>query len=191
MKYTKIPSTAFQTLQLGAGILLRSFDPATAEITEGSLLGATTGGVDFSAKPSFSDFGEDIDNCPKNMAELKRLDAWEAELSGTFVTIDPALAQRLLGSADTDGPKITPRNDLVSGDFTEIWWVGDYSDRNSDASGGYVAIHLKRALSTDGFQLKTGDKSKGSFPFAFTAHYTMQDQDEVPFEIYVQAGEES
>ena len=75
MKFTRIPETAFQKLQLNAGILLSDFDPATGDVTEADLMGATSGGVNFTATPSFSDFGEDIDNCPVNVLELKKLDS--------------------------------------------------------------------------------------------------------------------
>ena len=86
MKYTKIPSDTFKHLQLNAGVLVKSFTPTTA--TLGTLIGATTGGVTFNATPTFVDFGDDIDNCPKNMKELKKLDSWEAKMSGTFLN-DP------------------------------------------------------------------------------------------------------
>ena len=62
MKFTKIPSDAFQKLQINAGILTTDFTPATGTIGEAGQIGATTGGVNFTATPSFSDFGEDIDN---------------------------------------------------------------------------------------------------------------------------------
>lgn len=61
MKFTKIPETTFQNLQLNAGVLLSDFDPATAEVANANIIGATTGGVNFTATPTFSDYGEDID----------------------------------------------------------------------------------------------------------------------------------
>ena len=66
LKYTKIPETTFQKLQLNAGVLLSDFNPETATVANESIIGATTGGVNFTATPTFSDYGEDIDNCPKN-----------------------------------------------------------------------------------------------------------------------------
>lgn len=56
MKFTIIPATTFKNIQLNAGILVRGFDPDTQEIT--GLLGATTGGVNFTATPTFEDFGK-------------------------------------------------------------------------------------------------------------------------------------
>ena len=193
MKYTKIPETTFKNLQLNAGVLLSDFNPATATVENESIIGATTGGINFTATPTYTDFGEDIDNCPKNMKELKKLDSWEAKCSGTFVTVDTAVAKSLIGAADigsSDTTKVTPRNDLAQADFSDIWIVGDYSDKNGDTNGGFIAIHMMNALSTGGFQIKTADKAKGQFAFEYTAHYSMSAQDTVPFEVYVKAGTE-
>ena len=191
MKFTKIPFDAFQKLQINAGILTTDFTPATGTIGEAGQIGATTGGVNFTATPTYSDFGEDIDNCPKNMKELKKLDSWEVKMTGTFVNADTAIAKRLCGAADigtTDATKLTRRNDLKDADFDDIWLVGDYSDKNGETNGGFIAIKLLNALSTGGFQLQTADKSKGQFAFEFTGHYSMSAQDIVPFEIYIKAG---
>lgn len=191
MKYDRIPENTFKNLQLNAGILLSSFTPSTATVTDTDIIGATTGGVNFTAIPAFSDFGSDIDNCPKNMKELKKLESWEIKMSGTFVTVDAAAIKRLSAAADidsTDTTKIKIRNDILQSDFQDLWWVGDYSDVNDDTNGGYVAIKMSNALSTGGFQIQTSDKAKGQFAFEFTAHYSMSAQTTVPFEVYVKAG---
>ena len=191
MKYTKIPENTFQNIQLNAGVLLRSFTPSSATVSEEAIIGATTGGINFTATPTYTDFGEDIDNCPKNMKELKKLDSWEVKCSGTFVTVDTAVAKSLIGAADigsSDTTKVTPRNDLAQDDFSDIWIVGDYSDKNGDTNGGFIAIHMMNALSTGGFQIQTADKAKGQFAFEYTAHYSMSAQDTVPFELYIKAG---
>ena len=191
MKFTKIPSDAFQKLQINAGILTTDFTPSTGEIGAAGQIGATTGGVSFAATPTYSDYGEDIDNCPKNMKELKKLESWEATISGTFVNADTAIAKMLVGAADIGTPdttKITPRNDVLASDFETIWLVGDYSDKNGENNGGFIAIKLINALSTGGFQIQTADKAKGQFAFTFTGHYSMDAQDTPPFEIYIKAG---
>lgn len=188
MKYTKIPESTFKNLQLNAGVLLSAFNPESATVANESIIGATTGGVNFTATPTFSDYGEDIDNCPKNMKELKKLDAWEINMSGTYVTVDANAVKALVGAADVSGNKITPRNDLKLSDFTDVWWVGDYSDQNGETNGGFVAIHMMNALSTGGFAIQSSDNGKGNFAFTYTAHYSMAAQDTVPFEVYVKAG---
>ena len=191
MKFTKIPTNTFKELQLNAGVLVSEFTPSSGTITASNIIGATSGGVNFTATPEYTDFGDDIDNCPKNMKELKRLDNWTVEMSGTYLTVNTAVAKALVGAADIDGSdntKIVPRNDIADTDFSDIWWVGDYSDKNGATNGGYMAIHLINALSTGGFQLQSGDKAKGQFAFTYTAHYSNTDPDKVPFEIYVKAG---
>ena len=191
MKFTQIPTNTFKELQLNAGILTSSFTPATGTVAADDILGATSGGVSFSATPTHTDLGDDIDNCPENMKELKKLESWEAKMSGTFLTVNTAQAKSLIGAADigsSDTTKVTPRNDLASTDFEDIWWIGDYSDKNGATNGGYIAIHMMNALSTGGFQLQSGDNAKGQFAFEYTAHYSMAAPDTVPYEIYIKAG---
>ena len=185
MKFTKIPEDTFQTIQLNAGILLDDFTPSTQ--TMGNLLGATTGGIQLTCTPEFSDFGEDIDSCPKNTKELMHLDNWTVTMSGTFVTISADLAKRLVSAADAtiSTGLITPRNDLAQEDFMDMWWILDYSDINEGPKAGFVAIHLINGLSTGGFKIQSGDNSKGQFAFEFTGHYSIAEQDKVPFELYV------
>lgn len=189
MKYTQIPATAFQNIQLNAGILVDSFVPSTGTI--GRLLGATTGGVNFKDSIEYTDYGDDIDNCPKNMLELKKLESHEVTMSGTFVTLDAATAKMLVAVADVDAldeTHIVPRNDLLTTDFVNIWWIGDYSDQNTGDSAGFVAIHLMNALNTGGFQIQSGDKAKGQFAFEFTGHYSMEAQTVVPYEVFIKQG---
>lgn len=191
MRFTKIPTDTFSKLQLNAGMVLTSFNPSTPTIQDSAILGATTGGITFTATADYIDFGEDIDNCPKNMKELKKLESWTVTLSGTLITIDTAATKKLAAAADigsADSTKITPRNDLLSTDFGDIWLVGDYSDVNTDSAGGYFAVHIINALSTGGFQIRTQDKEKGQFAFVFTGHYSMNAQDTVPFEVYIKSG---
>ena len=194
-KFTQIPTDTFKKLQLGAGILTTEFDPATGELTASNIIGATSGGVSFEATPSFTDFGEDIDNCPKNTKELKKLDSWEAKMSGSFVTMDTNVATSVIGTAavaSNDSTKVVPRNFVEAKDFKNIWWVGDYSDINEDGSSagkaGFIAIKLINALSTGGFKIQSGDKAKGTFEFEYTGHYSSENIDTVPFELYIKAG---
>lgn len=188
-KFAKIPVNTFKQTQINAGVVCTTFNPepdaGEANVTDEDILGATSGGSNFTAVPTFSDRGEDIDNCPKNMAELKNLDAWEVKLSGTFATITAKLAKKLTAAADEATGKVTPRNSLKIEDFGDLWLVGDYGD------GGMIAIHILNALSTGGFSIQTGDNAKGKFPFEFTGHYKMSAQDTPPFEIYVSEGAEA
>lgn len=181
---TKLPEKVFEHIQMNAGILLSTFDPETWAISASNIIGATSGGVNFTDTPSYVDYGEDIDNCPKNTKELKEIESREIKISGTYVSVTAAQIKDLVGAADLDSTKaiITPRTTLSDSDFSDIWFVGDYGN------GGFIAINLKNALSTTGFALQTTDKAKGTFAFEYTAHYTLDDADTVPYTVYVKEG---
>ena len=60
-RFTIIPQNTFDELQLDAGILLRTFNPASPDVQDEDIICATTGGITPACVPSFSDFGEDVD----------------------------------------------------------------------------------------------------------------------------------
>lgn len=181
--FTVIPQDTFSQLQLDAGVLLKTFDPATPTAPLSSnIITATTGGISISCVPTYSDMGEDVDNCPVNTKELKHLDGWACSLSTTAIGTTPELIKMELGAADLDGTtKIVPRKDLEQTDFSDLWWVGDRAD------GGLVAIKLKNALSTGGFVLQTTKNGKGQITLEITGHVSINAQDVVPMEFYSQA----
>jgi hypothetical protein len=188
-KFTQVPEDTFEKLVLNAGILAKGFTPSTGAVT--GLVGATTGGLTFEATPEFTDFGEDVDNCPKNTKEMKQITDIAVHVSGTLLTLDTTSAKSLMAAADIDGTdttKIIPRMNLKDTDFADIWVIADYSDENTGDGAGYVAIHLKDVLNTGGFRLTTSDRAKGQFPFDYMAHYSMADPETIPYEVYVKAG---
>lgn len=191
MKFTQIPSNIADTLSVNAGILLSEFDPTAATVDNTKIIGATTGGVTATLIPTFSDFGEDIDNCPKNTKELKRVESYEAKMSGTFLSMNTTVAKMVIGCADigsTDTTNVKPRATLAQEDFQNIWYVCDYSSKNSNTTGGYLAVKLINALSTGGFSVKSTDKGKGQFAFEFTGHTSTSNIDEVPMEFFIKEG---
>lgn len=191
MKYTKLPENAFKTLQLNAGILLTEFNPEDGSVDLTKILGVTDGGINFTATPEYSDRGEGMDNAPVNVLEFKTQDSVSIQMTGTFKTADVELVKKLIGAAKIEGSKVIPGNDISKNDFFDLWWVGDYSDVNEDKEGGkagFIAIHMMNTLSTGGFQIQSANRDKGSFAFTFTAHYSLENQDVVPYEVYVEAG---
>ena len=191
-KYTQVRETTPQELQLNAGILLKHFDPATADYDRSDIFAATSGGVSFTDAITFKDLFEDVDNMPKNTKEGKRIESRDVTMSGTALTITPESAKVAMAAADideADPTHIIPRDELTDEDFNDFWWVGDYSDKTGATKGGFCAIHIMNALSTGGFSLKTGDKSKGQFAFTYTAHYSVEDITKVPYEMFIKQGE--
>lgn len=183
-RFSAIPLNTFKELQTDAGVLLRTFDPAAPVLVDSDIICATTGGVNPTCKPSYSDMGEDVDNCPSGMMELKRVDSWECGLGFTAIGVTPDVIRMALGAADTTAGKIVPRMELKDTDFADVWWVGDRAD------GGFVAVCLKNALSTDGFSLQTTKKGKGQISVNLMGHISMQNKDKVPMEFYSIEGED-
>lgn len=179
-KFTKIPENTFDALQLDAGVLLNRFDPSNpAPPADADIICATTGGINPVCAPTFSDFGEDVDNVPNNMMEFKHLDGWDCSISTTGLGTSPELIQMALGAADIDGVmKIVPRQNVKLTDYRDLWWVGD------KANGGFVAIRLMNALSTGGFSLQTTKNGKGQVALTITGHVSIKAQDVVPMEFY-------
>ena len=185
MKFTKIPQNTFDELQINAGILVKDFDVASGTFADSDIITATTGGITVSCKNSYSDLGDDIDNCPKNTMELKRIDSTEVSVSTTALNINEDLLMYMLGAADKDANTgaIKPRRDLKTTDFSTVWWIGDL------ANGGYIAVKISNALSTEGFEIKTSDKGKGNISLTLTGHVSLNAQDVIPAEFYLGAGD--
>ena len=185
-KFTIIPQDTFSELQLDAGVLLKNFDPATgAEPKDEDIICATTGGINVSCVPTYSDMGADVDNAPANVKELMQLDSWVCTMSFTSLGTSAENIKMALGAADIDSEtsKIVPRRDLSQDDFADVWWVGDRAD------GGMVAVRLINALSTSGFSLQTSKNGKGQISVTLTGHVSVDAQDVVPMEFYSKAGE--
>ena len=158
--FTRIPADTFEQIQTDAGMLLYNFDPENpSSFKEEDIICPTTGGVTIRCVPTTSDMGEDVDNCPANLLELKKIDSWDCGLEFTSLGTSPRSIRLSLGAADIDTDKpthIVPRRNLKVADAQDIWWVGD------KANGGMVAAVVRKALSTSGFSLKTSKNGKGN-----------------------------
>lgn len=184
-RFAIVSTDAFDALQLDAGVLLTSFDPTNPYVTPASadILATTTGGVNPTCTPTYSDFGEDVDNVPNNMKEFKHLDGWEAAMAFSSIKFNAANTKWALGAADTQllsngVTKIAPRKDLQQTDFADLWWVGD------KANGGAYAIKLLNALSTGGLNIQSTKNGKGTNQITVTGHVSIDAQNVMPMEIY-------
>lgn len=184
-RFTVIANDAFDALQVDAGVLLTNFDPSNPYQTPASedILATTTGGVNPTCVPTYSDYGEDVDNVPNNMMEFKHLDGWEAKMAFSSIKFNAANTKWALGAADTQllengVTKIKPRRDVQLSDFADLWWVGD------KANGGAYAIKLLNALSTGGLNIQSTKNGKGTNQIEVTGHVSIDAQDVMPMEIY-------
>lgn len=183
--FTRIASDAFDALQTDAGVLLTEFDPLNPYVTpsDAQIVATTTGGINPTCTPTYSDFGADVDNVPNNMKEFKHLDGWDCSMGFTSIKFNAANTVWALGAADqttlSNGvKKIVPRRNLAQGDFKDLWWVGDKAD------GGAYAVRLLNALSTGGLTIQTTKNGKGTMQQTITGHVSIYEQDKMPMEFY-------
>lgn len=181
-KFSKISQEAFKSMQFNSGIVLNKFDVnGTTEVQDADIITATTGGITATCKANFTDLGADVDNAQKNTAELMQIEDYDCTLAFTALNATADVIKLALGAADVDNKKIAPRMTLdptkSTGDFKDVWWVGDTLD------GGMVAVRLMDAISTGGMSLKTTDKGKGNISVTLTGCPRLG-SDVVPMEWY-------
>ena len=184
--FNRVTSDELDNIQVNAGMLLKSFDPTSpAAPTSANIISATTGGITATCTPSFEDFGSDIDNCPNNTKEMKRITGWDCTFATTLLDMTEDIFKLALGAAvlyseTTSRPAtVEPRAQVAQQDFGDIWFV---SERVDDK---IVAIKLKNALSTGGFSYKTQKNGKGQLSVTFTGHISIDNVEDVPMLFYI------
>lgn len=184
--FSKVTKESLDLVQVQAGMVLTDFDPITpTEPTASTILCATTGGIQADCVPTFEDFGEDIDNCPNNTKEMKRITGWDCTFAFTVLDMSGDVFKKALGAAiqyaeTTARPEtVTPRAQVAVQDFADLWFVSERID------GKIIAICLENALSTGGFSYKTQKNGKGQLTVTFTGHISIDSPDRVPMTFYV------
>lgn len=178
--FNKVTKDSLDAVQINAGMILNTFSPTAPQApTANSIVCATTGGITASCVPTFEDFGADIDNCPNNTKELKRITGWECTLSFTAVEVTAETIILSLGAASNIRGEIIADSNVMNTYFKDIWFV---SERVDDK---IVAIKLKNAISTGGLQLKTQKNGKGQLTVTLTGHISISDETKVPMEFYI------
>ena len=184
-KFAQLPADIQETLATGAGIVLSEFSPDSpgeAEAIRQKILFATSGGVNPVCVATITDWGEDVDNCPKNTKELAHVESWDCSISGTAITVSESLLVSLLAAADSKDGAITPRMKLKAEDFKTLWYVCPYG-----SDGGFIAIKLENALSANGLSLQAADNAKGQWAFNYAGHTSINDPEKVPMTFYVKS----
>ena len=189
-KFIQLPENLREALTTQVGIMLTDFNPeapADVETIRANILFATTGGVNPTCVANYTDFGEDVDNCPKNTMELAEIESYECGISGTALTVNSVSAAYLFGAADktageTDKELVIfqPRMDTKKEDFKTMWYVCPYG-----TGEGFVAVKLENALNTGGFSMQSADRAKGTFAFSFKGYSSIDDPRKVPFTFYI------
>lgn len=179
---TGLTERTIKNLQLNAGVLLSKYTKGE-DIAEEDIIGATRGGGSFAAVPELHQAA--VDGAPTYTKGLERCDGWDVKLNFTMVEFTAAAVVKALGvgaSATAASPdeKITAVRDVLTTDYSNIYWVGDLSD------GRNVVILVKNAMNTSGFNLTISDKGEGTFAVAFQGHHDISNLDAAPFEITIE-----
>lgn len=175
-------------LQLDAGAFLRNYDVSkdtwtTAKTTK--LIGATAGGGSFSAVPNIRRV--EIDGVKGAAKGLQDIDEWTVTMTANVKEITAESLKLALGAAKSESATtpagythVTGKNQIDDADYLDnLTWVGRLSGSNDP-----VIIVVKNALSTNGLTISFADKSEGLIPVTVTGHYTADDLETPPFDIY-------
>lgn len=178
--FNRVSEDAAKNIQVNAGMIVKTFNPSNpAAPQDADIICATTGGITASCVPTFEDFGEDIDNCPNNTKEMKRITGYDCTLSFTALNIDEETIRFSLGAASRLGNEVVARMTIAGSDFQNIWFL---SEKVNDT---ILAICLKNALSTGGFSLKTQKNGKGQLTVTLTGHTTLAEPEKVPMQFFL------
>ncbi len=196
--YTGFTESTKKNLQLNAGLFFKNFAPDTdttaAAIADGRLLGATQGGGEFSAVPTFRNV--EIDGMPGRVKGLADIEKWECYIKATIIEVSETAIAAALACTETDSTTKTKykvikgRNYVADKDYIDnVTWVGTLAGYDDP-----ICIQVFNALNEDGFKLTVADKSEGKISCTFYGYNDVDDvQDGVvapPFAVWYPKGEE-
>lgn len=179
VEFNRVAPDAVDNIQVNAGMIVKTFDPSEPAAPQDSdIVCATTGGITATCVPEFEDFGADIDNMPNNTKEMKRIVGYTCTLAFTLLNIEDETIVLSLAAASKLGNEVVVRNELVGSDFKDIWFLSE------KVNNTVIAICLKNAISTGGFNYKTQKNGKGQLTVTLTGHFSINDPDKVPMQFY-------
>ncbi|WP_050607264.1 hypothetical protein [Clostridium niameyense] len=178
-----------KNLMVDAGAVFVNFDieKDTIETAKGKLIGATSGGNEFEAKPKFRQIK--VDGVKGKVKGLNLLESWEVKLKTHLLefkkeTFEYALAGAKVTDAtiqtDKKYKKIEGKNHISESDYIDnITYAGNISGSNEP-----VIIQIFNALNNEGLKVKTKDADDIVAELEFEGYYSVDKLDNPPFAIY-------
>lgn len=173
---------------IGAGTFLTedAFDPNDPwghVPTNDEIVAVTSNDISVTANPTITDMFEDVNGAPNGTIEGVHLNRWAFGLAFTSITLNSSNLKFALSAADVStlqngAKKVKPRNYYKEEDFIGMWWV---CRKNN---GGALAVHIAKALSTNGLSLTATKTNKGTIAQAVTAYVSAKNLNEMPMEFY-------
>lgn len=153
-----------------------------AAVTAGTtLLGATTGGINFSDEKEYYD--PETDGKVQPIKGDKHITKRTVKITGTLKRLSMQNIKDIIVAADlateSNIETLTPRLDLSDDDYIdELQWFGFKEDNSA-----IVVVTLQNALQTGGANLAAPNKADATLPFEFTAHATQAASTTIPYTI--------
>lgn len=177
---TGYTSETAENLILDSGVIYKNYNKTTHT---GTLVGATQGGAEFSAIPTFRNIqvdgikGEDIKG-------LNPIDFWKTSLKFSMLevtrdTLKMALGATSVTTLDGDYESIKGKNYIADTDYySNIAFVGKKS-----GSAKPIVIIIDEAMNKTGLTLVTADSKEGVLPVEMIGHASPTGTNAPPFEI--------
>lgn len=175
-------------LIIDAGAVYVNFDikTDTLETAKAKLIGATSGGNEFSAIPTFREIK--VDGVKGKVKGLRPLETWEVHLKTNLLefndsTFKYALAGAVTGTEtinEKEYASIQGKNCVLESDFLDnITLVGNISGSQEP-----VIIQVFNALNNEGLTINMADSEDIVAEIDFEGHYSADKLDNPPFIIY-------
>ena len=180
LKLTGFNADTGKKLLLDAGAIYKNFDKT---LMTGTLVGATSGGNTFTAKPNMRRIA--IDGVKsEDVKGLTVIDSWSVSLATNLLEFTKDTIVMALGSASvtaqgTDYESIKGNNYIADSDYLQnIAYVGKIS-----GSAKPVIIIIYNAMNKEGMSVNMKDADEGKLPVTFTGNLDSANLDAPPFEI--------
>lgn len=185
---TGVTEQTAQSLLLDSGAFFVDFDVATdaVETAQAKLLGATSGGGNFVAKPNFRDVK--VDGVKGKVKGLKILESWDVTIGASLLEFKKSVMEDALAAVTSTATtistknytKIEGKNIIETTDYlNNITWIGTLSGSDEP-----VIIQVFNALNTEGLKINPKDNEDIVAELNFEGHFDLTKPDVPPFAIY-------
>ena len=187
---TGLTENTKKRLLLGAGAIFKNFviGVDTYETAKSKIIAATQGGNTFEATPNTHNI--QIDGILGVAADLDVIDSWSVSLECNFIEASVEVLRRALGASVVD-TESDNAYDIIKGDtefkaadyLENVTYIGTISGSTTP-----VIIQVKNAINLGGLSVNTTDDKEGVITVKFEGRYTIENQENPPFEIYYPKG---
>lgn len=154
--FKEISQYAFENIQREAGVLLTGFDVTNpTSITDDMIVTATNGGFNIVVSDEFTDFGDDVDNVPADLMELKELTKRTVTASTEAYELTPRVVKLALAAADASGDPVY----VKTTDETIVTGKTYYTRTVSGSTITYTTVSTPSAESLDSYYEKIDNNS--------------------------------